>query len=224
YLMKGNTNNAISYYEKIATNYPNSDIASFSLVKLGEIYSSQNEHSKAELVYRNAIRNYPESQETAAAYLGIGKAQEYLDKTDSAKSNYQFIIENFSETAESDEAHNKLGRIIATEGDVPSAIIHFKSVISRRTDAVAAEAQYLIGWSHLSLDKYSLALEELLKVRYLYPRHEYWVYSSTLDAAICQEKLNNNDEAIKLYNIVLENNSDNQFAKEATAGLDRLSN
>jgi hypothetical protein len=69
-----------------------------------------------------------------------------------------------------------------------------------------------------------MALEELLKVRYLYPRYEYWVYSSTLDAAICQEKLNNNDEAIKLYNIVLENNSENQFAEEATAGLDRLKN
>ena len=108
---------------------------------------------------------------------------------------------------ESDEARNKYGRLIASEGDVPNAIIHFKSVIARRTDIVAAEAQYLIGWSYLSQDNYTMALEELLKVRYLYPRHDFWVYSSTLDAAICQENLKNKNEAIKLYNIVLENNS-----------------
>jgi hypothetical protein len=69
-----------------------------------------------------------------------------------------------------------------------------------------------------------MALEELLRVRYLYPRYEYWVYSSTLDAAICQENLSNKDEAVKLYNIVLDKNSGNQFAEEATDGLDRLGN
>ncbi|MCK4904367.1 MAG: tetratricopeptide repeat protein, partial [Candidatus Marinimicrobia bacterium] len=224
YLMKGNTSNAISYYENISVNYPKSQIAPFTLVKLGEIYYSQNQHSKAEETFRKAIRNYPSSQETAAAYLGIGQAQEKLGKIASAKSNYQFIIDNFPKTIESDEVHNKLGRIIAAEGDVLSAIKQFKAVIARRTDAVAAESQYLIGWSHLSQDNYSLALEELLKVRYLYPRYEYWVYSATLDAALCQEKLNKNEEAIKLYNIVLENNSGNQFAEEAKAGLGRLTN
>ena len=156
--------------------------------------------------------------------MGIGNAQEKLDKTASAKSNYQFITDNFSNAIESDEARNRLGRILTAEGDVANAIKLFKTVISHRTDVIAAEAQYLIGWSHSSQDNFTIALEELLKVRYLYPRYEYWVYSSTLDAAICQEKLNNNDEAIKLYNIVLENNSENQFAKEATAGLDRLKN
>jgi TolA-binding protein len=224
YLIKGNTGNAISYYEKISTNYPKSAIAPFTLVKLGEIYSSQGQDSKAEEAFRKEIRNYPNSQETAAAYLGIGMAQEKLDKIGSAKANYQFIIDNYPETIESDNALNKLGRIIAVEGAVPDAIQRFKTVIARRTDAIAAEAQYLIGWSHLSQDNYSIALEELLKVRYLYSRHEYWVYSATLDAALCQEKLNKNDEAIKLYNIVLENNSANQFADEATDGLNRLTN
>ena len=69
---------------------------------------------------------------------------------------------------------------------------------------------------------YSTAVEELLKVRYLYQRHEYWVYSATLDAAVCQENLNKKEEAIKLYNLVLENNTGNQFADEATVGLERL--
>jgi len=108
------------------------------------------------------------------------------------------------------------------DGNVNEAIKYFTAVIARRTDVIAAEAQYLIGWSYLNKEEYALAAEELLKVRYLYQRHDFWVNSATLDAAVCQENLDKKDEAIRLYNLVLDNNSDNQFAEEASAGLERL--
>ena len=80
----------------------------------------------------------------------------------------------------------------------------------------------LIGWSYLSQQEFSVAVEELLKVRYLYQRHDFWVNSATLDAAVCQENLNKKDEAIRLYNLVIENNTDNQFAIEAVNALEKL--
>jgi hypothetical protein len=52
--------------------------------------------------------------------------------------------------------------------------------------------------------------------------YDYWVTVSTLDAAFCQEKLNNKLEAEKLYNLVLEKHSDDEFGEKAKEGLERI--
>ena len=223
YLTKGDQSNSIRHLKLLAQKYSNHELAANAQLKLGQLAYQENNYEEAESYFNAVISNHPESAEALSALLETAITQETLNKSNLATTNYQKLIDQYPQTSYADRARNNLGRMITTERQGTDAINLHKTVISRRTDELAAEAQYLIGWTYFMNSSYEQAAENLLRVRYLYPQYDRWVALATLKAGECFEALDNKNEAQRLYELVIEQHPDDEYNTAAQAGLTRIS-
>jgi len=222
FLVKGDQNNSVRYLKLLAQKYSNHELAANAQLKLGQLAFKGENYQEAESYFIAVIRDHPESAEALSALLETAVTQETLNKSNLATANYEKLIAQYPQTSYADRARNNLGRLITAERQGTDAINLHKTVISRRTDEFAAEAQYLIGWTYYMNASYEQAAENLLRVRYLYPQYDSWVASATIKAGECFEALDNDNEAQRLYELVIEQHPDGEYYAAAQAGLTRI--
>jgi TolA-binding protein len=114
-------------------------------------------------------------------------------------------------------------------GELREANSYFDVVI--RNDAAkgtetAAQAQWRIGETLFLQEKWAEAIQAYYRVesQYNYP---YWQAAALLQAGKCQEKLNNQHQAVILYGNLLKRFPDSEFAqtaRERLAAIDRQVN
>jgi tetratricopeptide (TPR) repeat protein len=81
YKKKGDLDNAIKYYKKSLSIYPEGD---FALMNIGVIYARKSEYQLSNEYYSKLIRLYPDNAE---GYFGLGKNLALLNEFESALEN-----------------------------------------------------------------------------------------------------------------------------------------
>ena len=114
-----------------------------------------------------------------------------------------------------------LGRSLKNQAKFDQARAAFARAIAgpgaHRTET-AAKSQFMIAETYLMQNDHENALKEYLKVYYLY-KYPEWQAPALYQAAVCDEKLNQWNDAVRAYEDVLKDFPESEFAAKAKKNL-----
>ena len=97
-----------------------------------------------------------------------------------------------------------------------------EEVIKDRNDELAARAQKVLGDVYYEGGDYQEALTGYLRVKYVYQAYPNWVANALYSAGMTHEKLNQPDEAKKLYQEIVNKYAAEPISEEARQRLAAL--
>lgn len=119
------------------------------------------------------------------------------------------------------EADYLLGRCLTALGQLDDAREAFRRVVrseqGNKTET-AARAQWMIGETYFHQKDYAAAQRELLRVEILYD-YPQWQAAALLDAGKCCENLGQWDEAVKIYQRLIDQYGQTKYRTEAEQRL-----
>ncbi len=221
YLQQADYATAIGYYRKFIDDFPGSPRLSLVFYELGQAHQAKGEYSDA-LNFYQQIDNLAGGDLYARARLAIADifAQE-LD-TASAIATYRNIIAASSEFQR--DAWGQLAEIYKKNGEYEKAIMAYQSALSASPglgEWKDVALQFAIGDAYELLNKRDKALEEYLKISYLYPQETPWIVKAYLHVGRIFEDDEKWDEAKKIYQKITQLKTDElKFAQERVDWID----
>ncbi len=220
YLEMGDYDNAINYYLELINTFPNSDKAEEVYYQLGQTYQAKKEFDKAISAYKN-IKNAG-SEIYAKGQLAIGEILSKEFDSESAIKTYEDIVLTAPELKK--DVYAKIAEAYKRQNNYDKAIESYsESLKSKKGQSKTsdAELQFSIGDIQELKNNPELALEEYLKIPYLYPQEKGWVTKAYLRIARIFEDEESWEKAKEIYNkIIAINGNESQYAQERILWID----
>lgn len=127
------------------------------------------------------------------------------------------IATDYADFEQQYEADYVIGRCQANLGDFDEARAAYRRAVESKTGEkteTAAMAQWMIGETYMHQKNYEAALREYLRVEILYD-YPTWQAAALLQAGKCHEALGEWSQASELYNRIIKNYPQTEFAKDA---------
>lgn len=215
YLQAADYPTAVSYYQKFITDYPGSAKISLVLYELGQAYQSQGDYDAAIGAYKK-INNATDPQVYTKARLAIaGILTRELD-SESALQTYEDIIKTSPEFRR--EALVKMAEVYKKNQEHEKAITAYQNAIGAPQnfeETKNVELQFALGDIYELSNKPDKAVEEYLKLSYLYPKETSWIVKAYLRVARIFEDTEKWQEAKKVYEKIVQYKTDElKFAQE----------
>lgn len=222
-LAKGDAKSALGQLQAVAKNQATPFQGELRYLT-GEAFIQQKDWGKAieQLIVfrdRGEFHNIPGISDRALLRLGHAFAQ--AGQWDQARNSYEQLVGRFPNSPWYDEARYQLGWALQMMKQFDPAIQHYAEVIRRTVSIYGAKAQLQIGLCRLEQKNFPEAAKALLAVPYTYD------YPELNGPALCQAAqaymgLNKPDEAAKLWQRVVKEHPNTEWAKAAEAGLAAL--
>jgi len=204
YINENNNQEAIAYYKKFIKDYAKSPKISVVYYELGQTYYANDDLESAIDAF-NLVKNTPDPNIYAKAKLATAEILSKNINPKSAIEVYQNIISTSPEFKR--DAYVKIAEIQKNDKDIDKSIESYKMALNSAqlsSRIVKAELQFSIGDSYeLKLDA-EKAIEEYMKVFYLYPNNKQWVIKSYLRIARLFEDHDQWEKARKIYDKIIE--------------------
>ncbi|MBF0384658.1 MAG: tetratricopeptide repeat protein [Candidatus Omnitrophica bacterium] len=217
YLSIADFDNAINYYQQYVNNYPGGEKIDEVYFELGEAYQAKKEFDKAIAAYKRIKEGNKNIY--AQGKLSIAEIMSQAFDPQEAIKTYEDIILSSPELKK--DIYLKIGLVYKKQNDNENAIKAFYEALksppgeSKITDA---EIQFNIGDILEMSEKPDNALEEYLKIPYLYKKDIEWVIKAYLRAAQIFEDQDKWENAKEAYNKIIESKTE-----EAAYAEERLS-
>lgn len=205
---------AIIYYEQFIQNYPKSENIDLVLYEVGQAYNAEKSYDKAV----NSFKKVSNKNRDILVKAQISIAEIFTKdlNTASALETYQNIIQSSPEFQR--DAYIKIAEVHKKDNNYSKAIAAYKSALSSAkalSQISDAEIQFKIADTHETSNKDKQAIDEYLKIPYLYPKAEQWVIKSYLRIAKIFEEQEKWEEAVITYKKIIQfNQEESKFAKE----------
>lgn len=204
YLASGEYDQAIPYYEKFIADFPGSEKISLVHYEIGQVYQAQEQLEKALQQY-NLIKPEPDANIYAKARLAI--ADIFAKDVDQQKAieTYQNIAQNSSDFKR--DALFKIATIQRNNKEFSLAITSLEAALSAEQGAgelVNAELQFHIGDTYEMLNDPGKAVENYLKIPYLYSKDTPWIVKSYLRIARIFENDEKWEDAKTIYDKIIQ--------------------
>jgi TolA-binding protein len=217
---------AAKKYEGVLKKFSDSDVVPRVLLSLG------NMHFNAER-FEDAIRYYQRitgSPETAGDILSYAmnnliEAYESTKLYDAALKTAKDFIERYPNDESIIDKKIKIGSLYTKIGYYDQAVLHFQNLLDEAGSSLEAEIRYDIGEAYYYKGDYQQAILEFLKVPYLVSKQGKvnWTATSFYMAGQSYEKMSKFDEAIGMYQQVIERTGiDATFKTAAKKEIDRV--
>lgn len=202
YFESGDLDNAIIYYNNLIEQFPGSDKLNLVYYDLGHIYQARDEYDQA----INALKRVDNKNEHLYAKAKLAIADIFSRQFDSSKAIeiYENIIISSPEFQRT--AHVKLADVFKQHAAYDKALKSYQNALTskmRLSDVHNAEIQFAIGDTLELLNQPEKAIEEYLKISYLYPEATPWIIKSYLRTGRIFEDRQRWDKAQKIYEKVL---------------------
>lgn len=207
--------NALTAFQQLITNYPNSEYANDAQYYIGYINEKKlGYYIQALLEYQELINNYPDSSYIDDAQLGIGNCYYATKDYSHAIEAYQKLIDDYPESSLLALSQYSIAQSYRKLANYEQAILEFTKVIENYPESdYAAPAQYYIGYSYYQAQDYNQAILEFQKVIYYYP-DSTWPDELERFIAPCAQyyigwcygqKLGQWNDAVTAYQLVIDN-------------------
>ena len=215
-------NQAIQSFNEVIDAYPTGAVAPASMLELGLLYAAQDRFEEALRTFDRLEQNFPGSEPALQAAYEMGVAYRSLGNMEKAQAQFFTVSEQYKGTLYGDKSVIDLGLLELAQGEFSKAIEAFSDVASRRTDEVGAEAQFRIGETFFTKQKYKDAMAAFVRVKYVYPASRDWIARSYLKLGECYQKISERGRAREAYQTVSRLHQDHEFGREATRKLKEL--
>ena len=200
------------YFEAIINDFAKSNLVTDATYAMGSIYEEKKEYSKAQEAFQKVIE-IGEPDLAGQATLAICDIYVKMGNPDLALKMYKQALGNYPNLAVS--IYPKIAQIYKSQTDYEQAILYYRKAMDVSTLRQLGGLQFKIAES-LQLDrKLEQAIEEYLKVAYLYPQDNTLCAKALIRAASIYEERHLFQEALELYRKVTSMNvQEGKFAQE----------
>lgn len=205
---------AISYYNQFIAGFPSSEKISLVYYELGQSYQGAGKLNEALKTYKQIMKS-PDTEIFARAQLAVADIFSKDLDPQTAISTYQNIAQTIPEFKK--EALLRVAEIYKNTDAYAKAITTYQEALlsPSLSKQDAATLQFEIGDAYELMHDSSKAIEAYLKIPYLYPDEKTWVIKSNLRLARIFEDTSQWDQAITVYNKILNfNTEESKYAKE----------
>jgi len=215
YLENSDLENAIEYYTQMISFFPGSNSLAMVQFNLSQAYEGKGEIDKAVNILKQ-INQSSGREIYAKAQLAIADLFSQDIDSVTAIATYQKIIASSPEYQK--DAYKKLAEYYRGIKNYEKSLEAYRSALNadaQLSQLNDAELQFYIADTYELLHKTEETVENYLKISYLYPNESPWVIKSYLRIARIFEDQENWKDAIKIYNKIIELNTDElKFAQE----------
>jgi len=213
----GNSDAAIDELTKLVNLYPRSQYIDNSRYMIGWIFFKKGEYQAAITSYNNVLNSTPGTPLRPIIYYSIGDAYYNLGNYTEAIAQYQLILNQFPNSPQVYDAVNGLQYCYLATGNTEEAVKVLDTYARANSDkSFADELFFKIGELYYSVGEYVKAKTYYADFTAKYPSSEliaaayYWYAKSSAN-------LNQNEDALRAYRIVVENYINNDFGPSAAA-------
>lgn len=207
--------NALTAFQQLITNYPNSEYADDAQYYIGYINEKKmGYYIQALLEYQGLINNYPDSSYVDDAQLGIGNCYYVTYDYSHAIEAYQKLIDDYPESSLLALSQYSIAQSYRKLANYEQAVIEYNKVIENYPESdYLAPAQYYIGYSYYEVQDYIQAIIEFQKVIINYYDNIWPDGQNRLIAPCAQyyigwcygQKLGQWNDAVTAYQLVIDN-------------------
>ncbi len=215
YLESVDYDTAIVYYQKFIESFPGSPKLGLVLYELAQAYQAKGQYDQAVGAYKR-VDKAADSELYTKARLAIADILSRELDSASALETYQDIIKTSPEFRR--DAFIKMAEVYKKNQDYPKAIEAYQNALSAPKgfgEIKDAELQFTIGDLDELSNKQDSAVEEYLKLAYLYPKETAWIVKAYLRAARFLEGSEKWDDAKTVYQKIIQYKTEElKFAQE----------
>ena len=155
-------------------------------------------------------------------YFYLGRA--YYEKGEAARAVelWALAVKEYPTNDGGTRSALEIGKIQLKEKKYDEALATLKSVIMKREDEVAAEAQFNIGEVDFAKGDLKNAALEYMRLTYVYGKFTDWSVKGQLGAARAYKEMGENGQAKSLLEKIINKYPDSLYAKEARDLLSSL--
>jgi len=215
YLGASEFDTAIGYYSQFIEKFPGSEKINVVYYQVAEAYQAKEEYDQAVHFYKQ-IKSSADRLLYAKAELAIADIFSKELSPESAVETYQNIISISPEFAR--DAYVKIAEVYKKSKQYNPAIEAYKQAL--QSDKVSSQWQNVELQFHIA-DTYELAsqperaLEEYLKIPYLYTNETSWIVKAYLRIGRIFEEEDNWEEAKSIYKKIIQfQTEESKFAQE----------
>jgi tetratricopeptide (TPR) repeat protein len=217
---------AAKRYEAILKKWPASDVRPRVLLSLGNMHFNAERFEKAITYYQQIVDSPAQAGDVLPyAMNNLIEAYESTRLYDAALKVTRDYIERYPNDESIIDKKIKVGTLYTRIGYYDQAVIHFQGLIDEAGSGTEAELRYAIGEANYYKGDYQQAILEFLKVPYLVARQGKvdWTATAFYMAGQSYEKMSKFDEAISMYQQILERPGiDATFKAGARKEIDRV--
>ena len=218
----GQGQEAILYFEKVFVNYKSSELASASILEMGNIYRASKDFVNALKIYNSGITELKKSSKIPEFKYNKAMTLIEMNNFQEAYSVFEEVVMYYPETVFGDKSKFELALIDLAGGRYSSADSFLLSLAENRTDELGAKSQYYLGQSLYDQGKINDAITALVRVRTIYSRYEEWLMRSYVLLGDCYVKINDKKNAAEMYRTVISKYSGTSIGEEALKKLRKL--
>jgi len=215
YLETSAFDKAIVHYQQFINEFPGSEKVDFIYYELGQAYQAMEEYGQAIDAFKR-IDELQDSELHAKAKLAIADIFSKDLDPESAVATYQDIIDTSPKFKR--DAYAKIAEVYKKASDYAQAVSAYQNALKNTAGSSEyknSELQFLIADTYQLLNNQDQAVEEYLKISYLYPDDIYWVIKAYLRMARIFEDTEQWNEAKIAYEKILKYKTDeSKFAQE----------
>ncbi len=204
YIESADYDTAIVYYQKFIEGFPGSPKFGLILYALGQAFQAKGQYDQAIGAYKR-VNSRGDGELYAKARLAIADIlSRELDPT-SALETYQEIIKTSPEFRR--DAFLKMAEVYRKNQDHAKAIEAYQSALSAPKgfgEVKEVELQFAIGDLYELSNQSDKAVEEYLKLAYLYPQETAWIVKAYLRVARIFEGSEKWDDAKTVYQKIIQ--------------------
>ena len=190
-------------------------IAVFSVVFVTMLWHRIRLGQFAEAVARyRGLKTLSDKDFQTLALLHGGQAASQGKQWQQAADWLAQCVEKFPDSPHLPEARYELGWALQNLGKHDQAAANYEKVVAATDREVAARAQFMIGEIQFEKKQHAEAVKSFFKVAYTYAFPK-WQADATYEAARCLEVLGKPGEAAKLYEKVIAEYPESDWAKVA---------
>lgn len=206
------------YLQSLLDDYPDSEKSDEARYLLGMTFKLEKKYDDALNEFKKILAN-EKNKMIIEASLAVADILSELSKLDEAVEIYQRIVTKYPTAAK--EAYVKLGDLYRNSSSFNKAVEAYQKALSLTSEDSGnisnSQIQFSLAEAIEGAQDFNKAIENYLKIPYLYPQDRKWVIKSYLRVAKLFEDKENWEEAKKIYEKIAQ-----EEVEEAKFALERL--